>query len=696
MESARIYRFGDFTVDTAAMRVFRGTEEVPLEPKSLRLLLYLIENPGRVVGKEELMQAIWQNTFVGDNSLTRAVAQIRKSLGDDAKHGRYIETVPKLGYRFIVAPEKDGRQPVTVVANPRRSPIVWASLVATALVAGGIAAWSLRPKVKPPAEPLTAVPLTSYRGTQDVPSFSPDGNQVAFQWNGEGQDNFDIYVKGLSSDSTPLRLTTDPAADIDPAWSPDGRTIAFQRVKGANQVDLMLIPALGGAERRLAEFAFRIPMTGINPAWSVNSNWLVVPVLLGDKVALFRVSVESGEATQITYPENTQEDGFPAISPDGATLLFTRRRAYTSGDLYQVRIDGNAKPVERPRRIPSGTAVFYAGLWTADGKEIVACTRRGVLRIPVKGSENPELIPLGPDVNSIDVSRRGDRMAYSVVRGDANVWRIELSSDGVAAKARRPERLIASTFRDVYPQYSPDGRRIAFYSNRSGSAQVWISDAEGRQARQLTFVPQGQVGSPRWSPDGRTLAVGSNTTGSFQIYTISADGGKLKQLTQGPSFNFIATWSRDGRWIYFSSNRTGRNEIWKMPADGGAAVQVTRNGGQKALESPDGKILYFNKDVGAGSIWRMPVTGGREVQLTESLYRTNFEVAGRGIYYVTAPGDDWTAVLKFYSFASGASATILPIGRPEYGLDVSPDGRYLIYDQLDDPASNLMLVENFR
>jgi Tol biopolymer transport system component len=282
-------------------------------------------------------------------------------------------------------------------------------------------------------------------------------------------------------------------------------------------------------------------------------------------------------------------------------------------------------------------------------------------------------------------------MAYSVVQGDANVWRIDLT-----AKTPRPERLIASTFRDVYPKYSPDGSRLAFYSDRGGSTQVWISNSDGEQARQITFVKPGQAGTPTWSPDGRTLSVGSNTTGQYQAYTVSPDGGKLKQLTQGPFANFGATWSRDGRWMYFSSNQTGRYEVWKIPDGGGTAVPVTRNGGLKGVESEDGTTLYFIKEWGAGSIWKMPVAGGPEVQLTTSLYRHNFAVAKQGIYYMTGPGDDGTSALELYSFASGATRTLMRIGRPEYGLDVSPDGRYLIYAQLDDPASDLMLVENFR
>jgi Tol biopolymer transport system component len=148
--------------------------------------------------------------------------------------------------------------------------------------------------------------------------------------------------------------------------------------------------------------------------------------------------------------------------------------------------------------------------------------------------------------------------------------------------------------------------------------------------------------------------------------------------------------------MYFTSKRSGRSEIWKMPDGGGPATQISQNGGIGAVESLDGKTLYFSKDAGAGSIWKIPLAGGPEEQLTDSLFRYNFAVTKRGIYYMTSPGEKRTSVLMFYDFMTGKSTTILPIGAPEYGLDVSPDGRYLTYAQLDDPGSVLMLVENFR
>jgi Tol biopolymer transport system component len=177
---------------------------------------------------------------------------------------------------------------------------------------------------------------------------------------------------------------------------------------------------------------------------------------------------------------------------------------------------------------------------------------------------------------------------------------------------------------------------------------------------------------------------------------MSGGGGPAQQVTQGLAVNFDGRWSRDGASLYFCSTRTGRDEIWKMPAGGGPATQITHNTGSGSIVSPDGKTLFFAKEVGEGSVWKMPIDGGPEVQLTHSLYRTNFAVTTRGIYYMSYPGKDGKSALKFYDLATGKSTLILNIGYPEFGLDVSPNGRYLAYAQLDDPGSVLMLVENFR
>jgi Tol biopolymer transport system component/DNA-binding winged helix-turn-helix (wHTH) protein len=701
MERPLIYCFDGFTLDVAARQVRRDDEVLLLEPKSFRLLQFLIENRDRVLGKEEIFREVWNESSVTDNALTRAIAQIRKALEDDPRQPRFIETLPTVGYRFIgkLITEEPPPSAKPMLRKSRRIP-VWAAIALTVLAVTGLAAWRFWPKPSKPAV-SPPVPLTTYRGNEDAPSFSPDGNQVAFQWDSEKQDNLDIYVKTLGPDATPLRLTNNPLPDRLPSWSPDGRTIAFLRVPAPGQSELILIPALGGPERKLARFPIWEYSLGVTPAWSPNGRWIVVPVLQNNHAALFRFAVDTGESTQITIPDQGFNDEFPDISPDGKTLLFVRHPTfYRLGTVCTVLIDDNAMPVENTRSIPSRGLLPSDAHWIGDGTTILAHTPDGVFRVSSKGIGDPQPIPwLGSDVRGIALSPQGKRLAYTVVRGDANVWRIDL-----AARIPQPQRLIASTFRDVYPQFSPDGRQIAFQSNRGGNSsnrgygksQIWVGNFEGGEQRQLTFMKSGLAGTPHWSPDGRTLLFDCNTTGHYQIYTIDPDGGRIDQVTNGNYDSFDATWSRDGVWLYFTSNRTGRNEIWKMRAAGGDPVQMTHNGGWFAIASEDGKTLYFGKSAGFGSIWKMPATGGREEQLANSLYRGSFAVSKRGIYYMSYPDETGISSLKLYSFATGSSSTILQMGRPEYGLDVSPNGRYLAYAQLDDSASDLMLVENFR
>jgi Tol biopolymer transport system component/DNA-binding winged helix-turn-helix (wHTH) protein len=644
MTAQGTYRFDGITVDIATVRVSRRGEELALEPKSFRLLQFLIENRERVVGKEEIFRIVWEETAVTDNALTRAVAQIRKALGDDPKQARYIETFPTVGYRFIGELRAENEDTALPARSRPRSNVLVAVAVGVMVVAA-VGIWIARLKASQ-ASVSTPVPLTSYRGSENSPSFSPDGNQVAFEWDGEKQDNFDIYVKVVGSEAAPLRLTTNAAPDQYPTWSPDGRTVAFLRTTAPDKAELRLVPALGGPERRLAEFPIRIEKGDYRLVWAADSMWVIASAFIEGHAVLIRVSVDSGEFNQITFPEKTFDDVYPAMSPDGRMLMFTRNQAFNVGGyLYAVNLDGNASVVGDPYRIPTGQLRFQEGIFTADGKEIIARRLSTTVRMPVEGTDAPQPIPwLGLDQDQMAVSRRGNRLAYSVFRGDANVWRIDLRE-----KVPQPERLIASTFRDVYPQYSPDGRWLTFHSMRTGGfPQVWISNAQGGEARQLTFGKTGMAGTAHWAPTGDMLAFDSNTTHPTQIYTMNVDGGKMRQLTSGSLASFDPAWSRDGQWLYFTTGRSGRDEVWKMPATGGDAVQVTRNGAVHGVESQDGKTMYFSKGVSTGAIWKMSSGGGPEVKLVDSIFRTNFAVTTQGIYYMTAPGRDGNATLMLY------------------------------------------------
>jgi Tol biopolymer transport system component len=313
-------------------------------------------------------------------------------------------------------------------------------------------------------------------------------------------------------------------------------------------------------------------------------------------------------------------------------------------------------------------------------------------RIPATGSAPARVLAgLGPGVRQIDLSPESGRLVYGYNSQDTNVWRVDL-----VAAAPVPAKFVTSTFREVFPQYSPDGRRISFHSNRAGSVQIWVSNADGSEPAQLTSMSGTTTGSARWSPDGQRICFDSNTGGNWQIYTIAADGGKPQPVTSDSNNNITPSWSRDGRWIYFGSRKTGRFEIWKISSQGGEAAQVTRNGGIAGVESPDGKTLYFTRETGDG-IWRTPAEGGPETQVVKEVFRNNYVVTTEGIYYTPPPAADRTSAIQYLDFASGSERTIAKLEkRPDLGLTLSPDRRYLLFTLIDFEGSDLLLAEGFR
>ena len=462
---------------------------------------------------------------------------------------------------------------------------------------------------------LSPVPLTSYPGDQITPSFSPDGNYVAFAWNGENQDNYDIYVEPIGP-GTPLRLTSDPARDFRPQWSPDGRSIAFLREISEDRVGVMLVPPLGGPNRKIAEFYSQVRIRMLaSLCWTSDSSSLIVSaaVRASEPNRLFLVPVDTGDVKTLTNPPSQEADLNPAVSPNGDTLAFSRftgsvRRLLAVALTPQYQLRG------QPRELRAGDPSSVP-TWSEDGREILfasGATHASQRLYSIAASGRSPPIPIaeaGQGVDSPAVALRGHRLVYERFFQDTNIWSVPL--DGRKAGL---ERRVPSSGQEVFPQYSPDGKKIAFHSDRGGTVQIWTCNLDGSGCLQLTSMAGSSQGTPRWSPDGRLISFDSNTNG-FQVYTIDAEGGKPRQMTSGTGVNIIASWSHDGRWIYFGSTRSGRFEIWRMSSAGGEPVQVTRNGGTAALESPDGKTLYYTKNNGPDGIWKMPLEGGQEVQV---------------------------------------------------------------------------------
>ena len=573
-------------------------------------------------------------------------------------------------------------------------------------------------------EEIQASPLTSYVGAEADPSFSPEGTRIAFSWDGPRQDNVDVYVK-LVGAGNPVRLTWDPADDYDPAWSPDGRWIAFVRNTGDSERAIVLVPALGGPERTVTRT--RAVTNSIHsvysPAvsWSADGRWLfTLDVDSADmhRYAVYRVALDSGEKTQVTFPDGSFGELAVAVSPDGRTLAYTRGKGFESADLYALGLSDHGSATGGPQVVTSARSIQGIA-WTADSREVVfagdLAGKAGLWRVPAFGSGRARrLNGIGNDSGrlkrmgryrgmSVSVSRTGGRLAFTQGMFDANIWRVGLGRD------KRPaERLISSTKDEMQPAYSPDGRQIAFESDRSGNEEIWVCEANGASPFQVTNFGAGWSGSPRWSPDESTIAFDRLERNTHSVYLVGRQGGKPALLAADA---FGPAWSRDGHWVYFISERTDRSEVWKAPVSGGPAVQVTMNGGMAPSESLDGQFVYFSRAAGPSNValWRTSTAGGVETKvLDQLLFPRAYAVAARGIY-----------------FLEGAGRSVVPVGAPAAGIPplirfldtktkkqttvgsthgtnlagriaVSPDERWLLYGQEDGTGTDIMIVEKFR
>jgi Tol biopolymer transport system component/DNA-binding winged helix-turn-helix (wHTH) protein len=711
-----VLRFGPFMLDPRSGELRKGDTRLKVPDQSIAVLHALLQRPGDLVTREELRDRLWaRDTFVDfDAGLNAAVRRLRDALNDSAEAPRYVETLPRRGYRFIAPLEGVPSAPETpIVSETVRSRRIRVRRVVLAAVALAIVMWALwvglsRHHVAPAlARPL---PITRFPGLELDPALSPSGTFVAFAWEGDGGDNFDIYVRSIDG-SSQLRLTRDAAADHAPAWSPDGQRIAFVRVLDGKR-EIVVVPALGGPEQRLFEAGPENIPWRVGGWWSYGLSWTPDGkyLVFGDRsdssstLGIYLYSLENGERQRLTSPPANLSDIQPVVSPDGRYLAFVRLVPWSfGGNVFLQKLD-RLKTVGEPVQLTSGTPVQSFD-WMPDSRGIIhdgGPVEPGLRRVAVAGGASELLFP-NVKAARPSLDRSGSAVAYQTGFLDSNIWELPTpSSPSTQSSGNATFRLIASTVSDLSMQFSPDAARIVFGSDRSGRRALWVSNRDGSQAKQVTSIDGGFVGSPSWSADGNWIAFdGVRLGGSWNIYVVAADGSPGIRTVTSDAFNNIRpNWSLDGRWIYFGSNRTGDWQIWKVPSAGGTPVQVTRGGGKEPIVSPDGRYIYYAKSAPLQGIWSIPAEGGPEARVVERGRELSFDVAETGIFVMDTSAKP-QATVEMFSFASRQLMLVarLPAGlrfAPASYLTVTRDGRSMLYVQYDQWTSDIEMLRELR
>lgn len=757
LQKKEFYDFGEFRLDSGNRLLWHGGKAVPLTVREFEVLFFFVRHAGSVVEKEALLNAVWKDTFVEEATMMQNISRLRRKLEEANGSGeKFIETLPKRGYRFLPAVVKTDdavllieEHTVQHIRVEERIEILPASIndrgaaikedfLEIADYQVPAAASNLLPAAAKSrfsylwfifgffifaaigfavyrgyfydSAPVTILvsrikPFAGLPGRESQPAFSPDGKMLAFVWNGGEQgDNSDVYVKLTGAAGEPVRLTRDQTDEVSPTFSPDGKTIAFVRVL-PNRGEVFLVPALGGAERKICDVRRGFSTISFSP----DGKLLAV---YGDDgsghAGIFTVNIETGEKKRVTMPPELAADDQPAFAPDGSSIAFIR--SYPNGG-REIFIAATATAGGTPPRQLTFDEVWIGGMaWSADSRRIIFSSRRkhngraNLWQIEAagggSGGEQPRPIAVsGENLSGVAVSPDNRTTAFVKESNETHIRHVDLTKPvGTNISAGK---FAPSSLSDNSPNFSPDGRQVVFASNRTGKYEIWIAGADGSNVRQLTdFQVKSSAGSPRFSPDGKSIVFDAQVEGNGDIYIVPANGGAMRRVTDAAAFDYVPSWSADGSAIYFASNRSGKAQIYKIPAAGGETRQITKNGGGDSFESPDGKYLYYRKGKGSTALWRIPSEGGGEEEslpeLAEAGYWRSWSMIKAGIYFVRR-AEAPPYKIMFYDFSSGQvteTAAVEPSPIWTYsGLAVSEDGKQILYAQTDQSTSSIMLAE---
>ena len=588
---------------------------------------------------------------------------------------------------FIDAPPK------STLSNARSTAWIVASLCALVTLA-----WlATRPNLLPPK----VQPLVSLPGSVNDPAWAPDGKAIAFTWDGGASRASQVYLL-KNGESVPTRLTDAAQPESRPVWSPDGKSIALLRENRDRHFAIVLVNKVTRAERIVRTVLQFSPML-IPPAldWSPDGKWLVSseqPNEGPDPVHLLLISPQDGRSWVITDPPNGSTGDLEArFSPDSKRILFRRGG---QGDLYMLSLNGTtATP---PVQLTFDNAGVRGLSVSRDGNTIYFGSQRGHGQYGIwslRKGEAPTLItPQGMAAVAPAIDPADHSLAFAQPVVDVNLWLYDVRRNS------DPRLLVPSTAAEYSPEFSPDGRQVAFISDRSGAAQIWISGLNGGQPRKLTSLREGDLPmAPSWSPDGTKIALFCRSSGLNYAYETDVATGVTRPLRGGEDYALFPQYSADAKSIFFVSNSGHRFRIWREPLAGaGSAAPAVVDEVRFFRISKDRRYLYFLRSDHPQRLVQMNLATKDEKTLwtfADSLTAFDaWDVSSNRLFYVGVDPSSSLAQLEVVDLNTGGRQVLGPLRRLSHewqtAVAASPDGNSAIVTQVDSDDTRLMLLHS--
>ena len=546
-------RVGSCRVDIERREIDRGDGGAPqrITLKAMQVLQVLAAQPGRVVSRDALLDSVWAGTMPTDDVVTQAITALRKALGDDRDAPAYLETIPKSGYRLLAEVEwladpviassmLDAPHEATGPDAPTRlSRRVTVGIALAMLVVAALAWWAMSQKrpgdaastlatiAATTAKPTGELPytlLTSRPGPETQPALSPDGAMVAYAMPPGGPDDAPALFVQATQATPPRQLTTPPPDHSDhlPRWSPDGRQLLFARIDEKAGCELLLVPVSGGATRAVG----RCDRVNGRFDWLPDGSGVIAGLETDDDDAAAPLAIlrlDTGRWQPMAYAFAAGDVDFdPRVSPDGKHIGF--RRGLSHSDLWLMPAAGGT-----PRRLTKLQGNISGWAWAPDSRAVLLGGPGHPAQLHRHELASGVTRVLGGfDGAGLDIASRSGVMVFSLDEERIAMFRYPLPMRAGAAA----EPLFASTGNDLLPSPSPDGRWLAFHSDRNRDARLWLGEpGNPDQLRMIDgFTPVSRH-PPQWSDDGkRLLVIGASVGGGPRLHEIDVASGRIRAL----------------------------------------------------------------------------------------------------------------------------------------------------------------------
>ncbi|HKP86132.1 MAG TPA: DPP IV N-terminal domain-containing protein [Blastocatellia bacterium] len=643
--SKALYEFGLFRLDPANRLLLRDKESVPLKPKVFDTLLVLVEQSGRTLTKQELMEAIWPDTAVEENNLTQNISILRKVLGLSPDGRHYIETIPRHGYRFaqpvieVLEEESDvvleqrtrsrivieetqqeesspyqaetdraSRSALEVVPVARKLPLLRRVSVRTRTIAICVAVglllvgagWIIIHKINTPdPDELVRIvelinwPTAPRQATSRNGTFSRDGKMIVFSLKKGPRSG--IWIEQVDGGEA-IEIMKDEWDNESPLFSPDGEQIAFVSNRG-DQPGIWVVPTFGGTPTLLKLLENGWPELCY---WSKDGSAIYYEL----SANLFALDLNSKQTRQLTAFDPLKSFALHfSVSPE------EDRIAYSDGkegqqDIWVMPIGGG-----KPRQVTNDPAEDRRPVWHPDGKSIIyRSNNAGTYYICVAylDGRNPTRVTVDDEDKTVsDISPDGGKILYVAAEERSDIFRLNIDK-GEETKFTSDRGL------ELWPDVSPDGNTVV-YQEAANKLRMFNSsiltnsrEPEGPHLRLAV-----DAFDAKWSPDGSKLAFLRRSDDRFDIWTVRATGGNEKKITTGGvdffgfsglPYNRMQTmdfsWSPDSSKIAYCSTKSGQANVWVISADGSGDAMISDNTDSSLtvccpLWSADGKRIAF-------------------------------------------------------------------------------------------------------